>query len=47
MDKKGGFTHMLKRLQNEVFRFLRWFFGKKVASGRKGKEVLAVYHRIA
>ena len=47
MDKKGVFAHMLKRRQNVVLWPFKEVIRQKVASGRKGKEVLALYHRIA
>jgi len=46
MGKKGALLTCSKVGKTWCFGFLRRFFGKIVASGRKGKEVLAVYHRI-
>ena len=39
MGKKGSLLTCSKVGKTWCFRFLRRFFGKKVASGRKGKEV--------
>jgi hypothetical protein len=45
--KKGALLTCSKDGKTWCCGFLRRFYGKKVASGRKGKEVLALYHRIA